>query len=892
MQIFKNRLADSLRINSKPTHVAAALVYSLTVVATAAFASPVNQDLDAPDGIKIAKAGRGPSKTKGAADEDGAFIGFEAETELEKLNKSISEFFKQGKYEDSVVLAKQAVELSLKEYGESHAEYARAVNNLAWHEQALGDFVAARRNFEKALSIQEQLFGKDDPRLATVTNNLGSLLAFQGDYESALPLLEKSLRLEKIVLGEDNSLLAPSMINLANVMTSLGRAADAQPLLKAALDLFAKDPNKDELAYAQSLGAIALFEEQQGDLEGASKHLQEAYALRELKLGKEHPDLSENLINLAMIKASQRKLNEARADLYRAEQILVGSFGPAHVSLANVSGNLARIDLHAGDVSSASKNFKKSAKIVHEHVKNVFSALSFAEQRAFVVSRIPAAMSGMLSTCNETNASEYYGALFQWKGLLVESLRRQNELERLSEQLEVGETVKELQRIRSSFAQLFHRAGKLPFAEWSARTAELISAREALERKIASSKYAADLVDVLSGMSLVDFCGLLKTDEALVDVYRYEKIAANGKENRYAAFVVLPVRKGQAADAQATVRFVDLCSATDIETSISRWRLDTIERRSGQDEWKQLNALIWQKIKPLLPEETKRLVICPDAELSLIPLNLLALENEPMVAQINSPRELAILRTQKQTHSEPETMLITGGLDFGRTQEGDLSVPPLPGTLQEAKRVEKLAQQTGYQTMLLTGRECTRQRFSDAVKNCDHIHLATHGFFQFGGFAKARFEGERNVVVRGARRAPQARDPLASSGIILSAPTEGSPPDIVTAGEMIALDLNRCKTITLSACETGLGTAEPGQGVLGLRASLMAAGARSILMSLWKVPDEATAALMEEYYRGILEKKLPAAESLRLAQNVIKQRGGVLANPYAWGAWVLVGEAW
>jgi CHAT domain-containing protein len=81
-----------------------------------------------------------------------------------------------------------------------------------------------------------------------------------------------------------------------------------------------------------------------------------------------------------------------------------------------------------------------------------------------------------------------------------------------------------------------------------------------------------------------------------------------------------------------------------------------------------------------------------------------------------------------------------------------------------------------------------------------------------------------------------------------------------------ALDLRGTELVVLSACETGLGAMEYGQGVLGLQRAFQAAGARAVVASLWKVDDAATSVLMERFYVNLWEKKLPKLEALRQAQ--------------------------
>ncbi len=116
------------------------------------------------------------------------------------------------------------------------------------------------------------------------------------------------------------------------------------------------------------------------------------------------------------------------------------------------------------------------------------------------------------------------------------------------------------------------------------------------------------------------------------------------------------------------------------------------------------------------------------------------------------------------------------------------------------------------------------------------------------------------VILAGGGRAPEA----ASADISVNAPTRDD--GILTAEEIQALDLRDCDLVVLSACETGLGRLEAGQGVLGMQRAFQAAGGRAVVASLWKVDDAATAVLMERFYANLWTKKLPKLEALRQAQ--------------------------
>jgi len=116
----------------------------------------------------------------------------------------------------------------------------------------------------------------------------------------------------------------------------------------------------------------------------------------------------------------------------------------------------------------------------------------------------------------------------------------------------------------------------------------------------------------------------------------------------------------------------------------------------------------------------------------------------------------------------------------------------------------------------------------------------------------------------------------------------GDEDGILTALEMSGLDLIGTKVVVLSACETGMGSTRAGEGVYGLRRALILAGAESQVVSLWKVPDDATRDLMIHYYEQLLAGD-GRAEALRQAQLKIMQRPG-WSHPFFWASFVPVGE--
>jgi CHAT domain-containing protein len=141
----------------------------------------------------------------------------------------------------------------------------------------------------------------------------------------------------------------------------------------------------------------------------------------------------------------------------------------------------------------------------------------------------------------------------------------------------------------------------------------------------------------------------------------------------------------------------------------------------------------------------------------------------------------------------------------------------------------------------------------------------------------------------------RADNPLLRSGLALAGANsflahqhlpEEAEDGLLTGEDVTGLDLLDTELVVLSACETALGTVKIGEGVFGLRRAFFQAGAKTLVMSLWKVPDEATRELMTEFYRRLLDGE-GRAEALRQAQLSMKAKH---PSPYFWGAFICQGD--
>ena len=325
---------------------------------------------------------------------------------------------------------------------------------------------------------------------------------------------------------------------------------------------------------------------------------------------------------------------------------------------------------------------------------------------------------------------------------------------------------------------------------------------------------------------------------------------------------------------------------------------------------------------PLLPTLTgcTRLFLAPDGDLARLPFEALPTDDSRyliddfQISYLGVGRD--ILRFEVSSTGQPAAPLVVADPDFdlGSTRElasrgesrpggrisGDLErevlhFQRLPDTRSEG---EQIAAQLGVSPLL------GRAAMEMPIKTCHspHIlHIATHGFFLTDQEHDPNQDRPESGIIgmRGSDKLSQLlqklENPLLHSGLALAGANtwlRGGmlPPEaedgLLTAEDVSSLDLLDTALVVLSACQTGLGEVHIGEGVFGLRRAFILAGARRLIMSLWKVPDQQTQELMVHFYRLVLDGS-SCADALREAQLAMKAKH---PHPYYWGAFISQGD--
>ena len=244
------------------------------------------------------------------------------------------------------------------------------------------------------------------------------------------------------------------------------------------------------------------------------------------------------------------------------------------------------------------------------------------------------------------------------------------------------------------------------------------------------------------------------------------------------------------------------------------------------------------------------------------------------------------LKKRKRSTGTKSAVLV-GFPDYGGTGK----IPALPGTKKEVITIESLLKKSGFNTEKLMEKQASEEGVKTISEKKPRIlHIATHGFF----LKDEQLQGDKlfGIEVNKAKE-----DPLLRSGLMLansektmdnlnSRENQTQNNGILTAFEAMNMSLENTELVVLSACETGLGDVKAGEGVYGLQRAFQVAGADALIMSLWKVSDDATQKLMRLFYQNWLTMG-DKAKAFKKAQLQLKTQ---YKEPYFWGAFVLIGS--
>ena len=845
-------------------------------------------------------------------------------------------YMRQGRYAEAEAAVKRSLAIRTDAQGPEHEDVGKTLNTLANIYARQGKYAEAENLQKQSLAIKEDVFGQDHPEVAVSLNNLGNLAFYQCKYPQAESYFERCIDICEKLLGQEHPFTATSLNNLANVYANQGVYVKAESLYKRSLAIAEKLLGPDHPEVATKLDNLAHVYLDQGRFDEAQELCQRSLAIEEGTFGPDHPSLASNLRNLANIRVAQGKYAEAESLHERSLNIWESAVGPNHTQVATSLEMMCKLYRIQRNYSLALTLARRACNI---------RRVDFAENGTVLSEKDALTYSFLLwqSLCNylacyseleHRDGDESVRAadlVFSCKGRVSDEIfSRQKAL--------VRETDSSVVALAESFRLAKFQLSKLfvkgPGADLEAYRQQvdslqrLVDEREAdLSRRSATFRRGQELEEI----SVTRLAALLPEHSVLVEYLKYNHYEpqTENTSQRYLAVVL---------DCSGATEIIDLGDAHPVDSLVERYRKHMLRvaalglpQDSDQSEYEEISRQLCLKTWVPLAKHVagKDLIfIAPDDALNLVSFAGLTEGNGTYLIEkheinyLTCGRDLRRLQedfvpgrgllaigdpdynasfAERSSAALISTLPTPDGVSYGlhnlrssRTELSHIGLSPLPATRIEVEKVAiSWRRVSGDSPEILLGRAASEERFKAMAPGKKVIHLATHGYF-LGGKQQPG-SGSRGFV-GGAERVTE--NPLLWSGLYFAganlqgrdADSAGVDDGVLTAYEVTALDLYGAELVVLSACETGLGMVEQGEGVYGLRRSFQLAGARTVVCALWPVPDKETAELMSELYQQSSETIPEKMRRVQLAQIEKHRELGLADHPYTWSGFIATGD--
>ncbi len=806
----------------------------------------------------------------------------------------------------------QTLEVRRTALGETHPDFAQSLHNLAVLYHLMKDYARAEPLYRQALEVRRVALGEVHPRYAQSLRNLAALYQSMGDTAQAEALFCRALEVRRATLGKSNPYLAENLNELALLYLAAGDCVKAEPLLRQAADLLRTardklDPRyggeffKFTSQYLATLDSLAILYWSTGDAARAESLFREFLDIHRTTLSETRPEYTRCLNKLAVLCAASNRPAEAFALLRQAADIDDHLIGQVFSSASDRqrAANLLWPRTHLAVFLSLVASF------LTEDAESVRATLKVVLRRKAVRAEADAVRRNAVLGGEAPPPGLPSGRLKRWFGRKTVLSGRYHHLR------------PQLQELNTLAAQIAQRtlAGPGPEGLQAHRhlLAQLEEQREELERELAKQIPEMNLERQMRAANCAAVMLALPPRSALVEFvwscpFDFKAVPGRGGQEwqapRYLAFVVSSGQSG-------SVRMVDLGEADPIDRLIAAFRgsitgeaelrdLSRATSRLSADAdtpGVRLRAAVFDPLADNLGG-CQRLFLAPDGDLNRLPFEALPLADGRYLLDAYRMSYLSvgrdILRFQTRIGRQPAEPMVAADPDFDLGMVSPIPSAPaasrlsrdldrshlhfgrLPGTRAEG---EFVGRRLGVQP-LLGG--AALEGHLKASRSPRILHLATHGFFLPDQQRDLNRIG-RNMELLGVGDAPALgrlsgpgmENPMLRSGLALAGvntflrgaalPAEAED-GLLTAEDVAGLDLLDTELVVLSACETGLGAIHVGEGVFGLRRAFIVAGAKTLVLSLWKVPDLITTFLMERFYDNLLTRGLDRDLALSEAQ--------------------------
>jgi len=850
---------------------------------------------------------------------------------------------KLGKYQLSEPLCIESNKIWEKVWGKDSPDYAYYLNDLAQLYEKMGRYEQALPLHFQARNIRAKALGKEHPDYAASLNNIAMVYQNTGRYEQALPLLIQTINIDAKTLGKEHPDYAISINNLALLYKNMKQYKKALPLLKEAQKIWKKTLGKEHHNYAHSLNNISTLFQSMKQYEKALPLAIESKNTWGKILGKKHPHYALSIYNLASLYLNMQLGKKALPLAIEAKEIRLATLGDRHPDVAISFNNLARVYQKLGNKKEAWKNIgyalasSSDLEISTNITKQWADSLNNAEyaslrhiqqilqtlEMSFLLLTEEASSSNITKQLIVSNLAAQL--LEKWRNehqddkdklrilalsnqWMLKSLRLLDNKKESDHAFSIAEKNKSVLLLQASKSENAYQMGNLPDSLVSQEN-KLFKKKDKLQAMLVErrSKTEKDsLHDVLNNINheINTFVEKISADYPEYIKFKYQNVEANAKDIQKILAPKTALLEYVVGDSLLHIFYISKEKTNWVKAPFDNKELarkikafhdilsdySLVSKKTDESYQKYSFLAHWfynKMIQPVLAnvDNIEQLIIVPHGELGHLPFEAFLVEKAPQVQiaysklhylvddySISYNYSATLWKDNKERpkhQNNGQVLAMAGNYDLQLDSSSfDLRLPTYQKQRQGLKPLASAREEiellsNGFNGLFLFDKDASEKTFKNKAANYAIIHLAMHGLL------------EKN-------------HPILSS-LAFSEDSDSLENNFLQAYEISKLKLNT-DLVILSACETGFGKFEKGNGIASLARAFMYAGASSLIVTLWQVNDIASSEIMKRIYQN-LAKGQNKAEALRQAKlDFIKSAAGTASHPAYWSPFILIGN--
>jgi CHAT domain-containing protein len=806
-------------------------------------------------------------------------------------------YLKVGKYTETEEILVKSLKRNVELFGNDSRKIINPLVDFGKLQLIKGDYTQTEEYARRALNLSEKIFGKSSTKNAPAILLLGELYETIGDYNKSEEFYLRAITILENQFGRSHVDVATSISRLAIVKFYKGNEdpKEIEELLFEAKNTISKRFSSKSPLYADLLKDMARFFISQDKLADAFSFLQQSEDIWKEKAGRRNNIKAADIhILRGDIYYKQRKWNDAESEYKDSQKLNEKFFNDKHPEYVKATSRMSKVYYMDGNERKAKLYIEEVMQNYTQFIEEYFPALSEREKTKYWntirndYDYFNTIALNMYDRYPELIEMVYNNAL-KTKGLLLSS------------------SIKMRERILNSNDSTL----KSQYYEWLDKKELLsnaisMSAEQLTNENINITQLSRDVELIEKSLSQQselfsqDIGAKTYTWEQIKNTLQPNEVAIEMVRFRYfdhyitdsVVYIMLILKN----EKRSKPEFVVMENGNDMESKYFNNYRNAIKYRvedsySYQNFWKPIEDKIGQN---------RTIYLSPDGVYNQINLEAIPLgegkyliDNSNIVLLSNT-KDLFINKIKSKQYQEDKTALLFGDPKFylasrqdyvSEFRSGATQISDLPGTKKEINALTTLFNQYGWKTNDYTDEYAAEEEVKE-IQSPKVFHIATHGFFTE--------KQDRAPRQTGIEVNDMSDNPLLNTGLMLKGAGDllaktrfnyNLEPGILTAYEAMNLNLDKTDLVVLSACETGLGEVHGGEGVFGLQRSFLVAGAKTLVMSLFKVSDEATQKLMVSFY----EKWLETGDKRQAFIDAKKEIRNEYKDPIYWGAFIMIG---